>query len=195
MPYRPGHSFRKSSSSSARIYEIGLEPVIHDPGSGASDHARFWQEGYGAIMLIESYWGGDFNPFYHSVKDRISEFNLPYFFRLARLALGSIATLAYDNPLTHLDGGHASDEHGITVTNYPNPFAAETRIIYHLPAESSVEISLFNPAGTMIYRMTEPMQPRGWNGFRLDATNLGGGVYFLKVSTPHSECIRKILRQ
>ncbi|MCD4698495.1 MAG: M28 family peptidase, partial [Bacteroidales bacterium] len=49
------------------VYQLGLSPVIQNPGTGASDHASFWYNGYSAVLLIEGYYSGDFNPYYHSV--------------------------------------------------------------------------------------------------------------------------------
>jgi hypothetical protein len=77
------------------IYSLSLNPVIYDPGTIYSDHSPFWFNGYGAVLLIEAYFGGDFNPYYHSSEDRISRFNLPYFFNAAKLSIGSFSTLAY----------------------------------------------------------------------------------------------------
>ncbi len=75
------------------LYEINLNPVIYNPGTGASDHSSFWLNEYGAILLIEAYYGEDMNPYYHSNEDRIDKFNLPYFHNLSKLAVGSIASM------------------------------------------------------------------------------------------------------
>jgi len=75
-------------------YSIGVIPSIFNPGATASDHASFWNNGYGALLLIEEYYGGDFNAYYHTVNDKILYFNQPYFHKMSRLALGTVATLA-----------------------------------------------------------------------------------------------------
>ncbi len=75
-------------------YSIGLVPTIFNPGTGASDHASFWNYGFGALLLIEEYYGGDFNAYYHSVNDLIIHFNQPYYHKMSRLGLGTVATLA-----------------------------------------------------------------------------------------------------
>jgi Zn-dependent M28 family amino/carboxypeptidase len=56
-----------------------------------SDHASFWNQGYPAILLIESYFGQDTNPHYHRLTDTVEQINLPY---LADFVKASIATLA-----------------------------------------------------------------------------------------------------
>jgi hypothetical protein len=75
-------------------YSIGVTPSIINPGTGASDHASFWNHNYGAILLIEEYYGGDFNAYYHTTNDKILYFNQPYYQKMSRLSLGTVATLA-----------------------------------------------------------------------------------------------------
>jgi hypothetical protein len=76
------------------VYALPLAPVIRNPGTGASDHASFWNRGYSAVLLIEAYYGGDFTPYYHSTQDRLDKFNLPYFHDMTKLAVGTLSTLA-----------------------------------------------------------------------------------------------------
>ncbi len=75
------------------LYDINLDPVIYNPGTWASDHSAFWENGYGAILLIEAYYGGDLNLYYHSENDRIDSFDLSYFHDLSKLAIGSMSSL------------------------------------------------------------------------------------------------------
>jgi hypothetical protein len=75
------------------LYELQLNPVIYNPGTWQSDHSSFWNYGYGAVLLIEAYYGGDLNPYYHSVDDRVDKFNQPYFHNLCKLSMGTISTL------------------------------------------------------------------------------------------------------
>jgi len=74
------------------IYNVGLMLQTINPGATYSDHASFWSNNYGAILLIESDY--DFNPYYHSSNDKIQYFNLPYFHKMSRVSLAVTATLA-----------------------------------------------------------------------------------------------------
>jgi len=76
------------------VYDISLVPRVIFPDEWGSDHTSFWGEGFGAVGLSEDYSDDDFNPFYHSEQDRISEFNIPYFYEMAKLATGTIASMA-----------------------------------------------------------------------------------------------------
>lgn len=73
-------------------YGINLSIINKNPGSTYSDHAAFWTRNYGAILLIED--NNDFNAYYHTVNDLIQYFNVPYFVKSAKLAIGTFATLA-----------------------------------------------------------------------------------------------------
>ncbi len=84
-------------------YSIGVTPSIINPGTTASDQASFWNNGYGAILLIEEYYGGDFNAYYHSVNDLIIHFNQPYYHKMSRLTLGTVATLAELTEITPVE--------------------------------------------------------------------------------------------
>jgi hypothetical protein len=75
-------------------YTIGLTASVQNPGTTASDQAAFWNNNYGALLLIEEYYGGDFNAYYHSVNDLIIHFNQPYYLKMSKVAIGTVATLA-----------------------------------------------------------------------------------------------------
>jgi hypothetical protein len=70
-----------------------LAPVIIASGFNPSDHSSFWNQGYAAILAIEEY-GGDFNPYYHTINDTLARFNLPYFTASVQAAVATVAHLA-----------------------------------------------------------------------------------------------------
>jgi hypothetical protein len=74
------------------LYNTGLTLSTINPGATYSDHASFWTRNYGAILLIE--FDGDFNAYYHTVNDKIQYFNMPYFLKMSKAAIGTVATLA-----------------------------------------------------------------------------------------------------
>lgn len=71
------------------VYGLDLVPEIIPNGTGASDHASFWQYGYTAILGIEDF--GDFNPYYHTTNDLLSNADLSYFTEFVRASVGSFA--------------------------------------------------------------------------------------------------------
>ncbi len=91
-------------------YDLALQPQIVENGTKFSDHARFWERGYAAILGIEDYYNDqerageprDWNPNYHSVYDRLSTLNLGYFREYARASLATLIHLA--TPMRTLSG-------------------------------------------------------------------------------------------
>jgi hypothetical protein len=76
------------------LYNIGLNLLTINPGTDRSDHAAFWNRGYGAILLIENFFGGDFNDYYHTTNDLVTHFNQSYYLKMSKTAISTLATLA-----------------------------------------------------------------------------------------------------
>ncbi len=79
-------------------YDYLVESAI-----AASDHASFWDQGVGAIEVLENFntdelTGGcderDFNPHYHTEQDLIEHMNLDTGHAIARAAIAALARLA-----------------------------------------------------------------------------------------------------
>lgn len=73
-------------------YNLDLVPQVISNGTGASDHASFWQFDYPAILGIEDYYGGgDFNPYYHTTNDKLEHLDIEYFTEFVKAAVGTYA--------------------------------------------------------------------------------------------------------
>ncbi|HLV38638.1 M28 family peptidase [Xanthomarina sp.] len=85
-------------------YTFELNPVVVNPGTTASDHASFWNKGYPAVLVGESWETDDVTPYYHSSNDRLSTLNLPYFHEITKLVTAYMVTkgtlLSTDNTLS-----------------------------------------------------------------------------------------------
>jgi photosystem II stability/assembly factor-like uncharacterized protein len=79
-------------------YGIALNSYDYYSGSsGISDEASFIAFGYPAIFSSEAPawdYSRDFNPYYHTTGERLWAFNLGYYDKCVKTAVGSIATLA-----------------------------------------------------------------------------------------------------
>jgi Zn-dependent M28 family amino/carboxypeptidase len=127
-------------------YNLDLIPTISPNGSGASDHASFWNYGYPAIMAIEDF--SDFNPYYHTVNDRLSILNLDYFTEFTR---ANIATFA------HLSGCLLSEQVGaidgyITAVPGGDPIA-NASVLLQAPGQDDIT-AVTDPTG--YYTQTLP---------------------------------------
>ncbi|WP_055442650.1 M28 family peptidase [Lacinutrix himadriensis] len=75
-------------------YGFTLQETVVNPGTSASDHARFWNQDYSAVLVGESWETNDETPFYHSSNDRYSTLNFPYYHELSKLIMGYMVTKA-----------------------------------------------------------------------------------------------------
>ncbi|UCD37951.1 MAG: M28 family peptidase [Fidelibacterota bacterium] len=179
------------------VYNLSLDPLIYNSGATASDHSSFWDLGYGAVLLIEGYWAGDFNPYYHSIGDRIDKFDLPYFHDMARLAIGALASLVFDTTATYLSNTLAQIPQDFQLYNFPNPFNPATTIRYQLPELADVILAIYDIRGRTIMKLAEGDQSAGWHEILWDGTETHGipvstGVYFCRLQAGNSSRIIKM---
>jgi hypothetical protein len=100
------------------VYNLNLIPEIEPNGTGASDHASFWQYGYTAILGIEDF--DDFNPYYHTVNDDMDNFqDWPYYVEFVK---ASIATFAHMSGCLLPSGLGALDGH-VSAASSGDPIA------------------------------------------------------------------------
>jgi hypothetical protein len=174
------------------VYNLPLELVIYNPGTASSDHSSFWYHDYSAIVFSEAYYGGDFNPYYHSSSDRIEHFNLPYFHNIVKLSTGTISTLANEGIITSVKETDDIISY-LTINNYPNPFNNSTKIKYNLPYDSNVQINIYNSIGEQIKTILSDFRKAGSYSFDVTLKDRSTGVYFLIVSTDTQYKTHKII--
>ena len=170
------------------VYNLDLDPVIYNPGTHASDHASFWNRDFGAILLIEAYWGGDFNPYYHTSGDRISQFNLPYYYEIAKLAVGSISTLVNVNTPVSVKDEILNIPLSFSIQNYPNPFNPSTKIKFTIPQDArretqGVKLVVYDILGSEVALLVNDEKPAGVYEVEWNATGLPGGVYIVTLNS------------
>jgi len=68
-----------------------ITPEIVPDAIYASDHSRFWNKGYPAVLAIEDWQ--DFNTNYHRIQDRILYINMPYYTAFVKGSLGTCAQI------------------------------------------------------------------------------------------------------
>lgn len=73
------------------MYNLNLTPLKAFNAAG-SDHMAFWNNGIGAISSIEP--ASDFHPYYHSLGDVFSLFNMTYFMNNAKANLATVMSIA-----------------------------------------------------------------------------------------------------
>ena len=91
------------------------------------------------------------------------------------------------NELTGIPGTFAISQ------NYPNPFNPSTVISYQLPTVSQVEINIYNALGQKVHTLVNRRQEAGRYSVSFNATSLGSGLYYYKITAGKYKQIRKML--
>lgn len=167
-------------------YNIQLQLHIVDPGSGATDHAPFWDNGYSAIGIAEEY-DNDFNPYWHTQADSLAQFNLNFYQKSSMLAYAVIAELASDTANILSLNNPTSAPFQL----YPNPFTGQLTINATTAGIVINKMIVFDYAGHIVY------QKQIDNHFAELNMNeiLNPGVYFLKIFTSDNSFTKKIIKQ
>jgi hypothetical protein len=161
-------------------YSLSLDPVVVNPGATGSDHGPFWTRGYGAVCVSELFFHGDANPYYHSSNDRISHFNLNYFKELARVNIGTLATISKLNPLCNgasivdeLDAGSS------LIKIYPNPVQDNFMNLYLDRSVNHGLIEILDLEGhSRLLRELDTNET-----LILDLSDLKSAMYILKITS------------
>ena len=158
-------------------YDIGLDLVRTEPGAGYSDHASFWNEGYGAILVMEEF-GADGNPFYHTPNDRISHFDVSYYEKLAKLSVATVATVA--EPVGVVQGIGAT-ELSFMLQAWPNPSSMATTIWLDMPVAGEVRLDILDAMGREVLRLHGGTLAQGRHAFDVPLMDVPAGTYLVIV--------------
>lgn len=175
------------------VYNLELNPEVKNPGTNASDHSSFWDNGYGALLIIEGYFSGDFNPYYHSVEDRISQFNLPYFLKASKLVIGSLASMSSAVITGNNEYADLNNKSLLTIANNPNPFNQETVIDISVKNQTSAHIFIVNSIGMTVKEIFKGSLDSGNHKFSLNRGTLEDGFYLLMMQSGQEISYHKMI--
>lgn len=77
--------------------------------------------------------------------------------------------------------------------NYPNPFNPGTTILYSLPEDGYVTLTVYNTLGEVVAVLVDGRQSAGYKNARFDARNFSSGLYFYKLVAGPFTRVRKML--
>jgi hypothetical protein len=83
--------------------------------------------------------------------------------------------------------------------NYPNPFNPLTNIVYFLPADVRIKLTVYNLKGEKVRKLIDGFQTKGWkeiiwNGRDSRGKKVASGVYFCRLQAHQaSEIVKMIL--
>lgn len=95
-------------------YTFDLNAIVVNPGTTASDHSRFWNQGYSAVLVGESWETNDQTPDYHTSNDRAEDLDFQYMTELTKLVTGYMVAkaglIAVDNTITQTASDLSSND-------------------------------------------------------------------------------------
>lgn len=77
--------------------------------------------------------------------------------------------------------------------NFPNPFNAETQIVFELPHASKIKLELYDLLGQRVKLLKSGHVEAGKHKLRVHLPNLASGVYFYRLKTENITLTRKCL--
>jgi len=155
-------------------YNIDIDLLLTNPGAIYSDHASFWTAGYGAVLIIEEF-GADGNPQYHTPNDRVEYFDVPYFEKLAKLSIGTFATLAV--PFDPTASIHSTSGMANALYLYPNPTSDQAVMWVELESDSQVAVHLLNALGQELDLLYQGPLTQGKRAFNIPLATYPPGTY------------------
>ncbi|MDX9750401.1 MAG: M28 family metallopeptidase [Flavobacteriales bacterium] len=159
-------------------YGIDLDLILTDPGAAYSDHASFWNNGYGAILVIEEF-GADGNPYYHTPNDRIEHFDVPYYEKMIKLSIATAATLAVPVAGQSVQGPVAAAVPALEVR--PNPAMEAASVRFAPVAPGRYRLEMFNALGVAVGVVHDGPLAAGPHRFELPLAGRPAGAYFVRA--------------
>ena len=77
--------------------------------------------------------------------------------------------------------------------NYPNPFNPSTNIVYSIPENGNVRLSVYNVVGEEVALLVNETKAAGNYTIEFNASNLPSGVYLYKLQAANSVQTRKMM--
>jgi hypothetical protein len=86
----------------------------------------------------------------------------------------------------------------LSLQNYPNPFNPLTKISYSLPADTNVQLHIYNVKGQKVKTLVNDKKQAGhhaveWNSTDDSGRAVSSGVYFYRLLTDEKELVNKMM--
>ncbi len=78
---------------------------------------------------------------------------------------------------------------------FPNPFYDQTNVVFELPNQQIIEVSLYDNAGKLIMIIDSGKKTKGTYNYTINGSNLKAGIYFVVIETPTGKLSSKIIKQ
>ncbi|MEO8067483.1 MAG: M28 family peptidase [Flavobacteriales bacterium] len=154
-------------------YGLNINLAINNPGATYSDHASFWNEGYGAILVIEDF-DNDGNPHYHTPTDLLQYLTQSLWTDLSKLSIGTAATFAVPYGNLSVQQRNAAPAQ---LFAYPVPSTGDARVWVQDNAGGRVRLELVDAFGRTLVTMHEGLLAQGKQAFDVRLGDRAPGSY------------------
>jgi len=102
--------------------------------------------------------------------------------------------LTGDGTLTAVDESNPLPRKFALKGNYPNPFNPTTSIVFEIPQQTTVSITIYNALGAEVAEVlkNEAYQP-GTHEVTFNGVNVASGIYFYRLKTPEFSSVKKMV--
>jgi len=77
--------------------------------------------------------------------------------------------------------------------NYPNPFNPMTNIVFSIPTQANVQLSVWNALGEKVATLVDGIRPAGNHTAIFNASDISSGVYFYRLEVGFHTVTKKML--
>jgi type IX secretion system substrate protein len=77
--------------------------------------------------------------------------------------------------------------------NYPNPFNPVTHIVYDLPKDSPVNLTVYNINGAVVQTLVSGHKPAGRHKVAFDGSSLASGIYLYRIQAGSFSRVKRML--
>ncbi len=117
-----------------------------------------------------------------------------YVFTTRPIGQGEQFTFTADKAaVVDVDDLHDAPSEFRLAQNFPNPFNPTTTILYDVPRESHIVLSVYNLLGQRVETLVDEVHTPGSFRTRFDASRLASGVYFLRMEWSNRSVVQKML--
>jgi hypothetical protein len=115
----------------------------------------------------------------------------------ARISHGYSGIISIDTVTAIGEGASGPPQAARISSIYPNPFNPRTTIEYELGVGDSIELSIFDMRGRLVYSVESGSKTAGqhqatWNGVGRDGRSVPAGTYYCRLMTSHGANTQKL---
>ena len=189
-------SVMSSTGTSGSLGKLGAQVGIEGSLIYATDNSTGNVAGYGVTNTDGSFTVAELAPGTYTVTvDKVDYSSTsmtasPTYDPTTGAAVTSTVSMSIDAVITDAPTDHPTvPTNYVLAQNYPNPFNPTTQILFTIPRNERVTLSIFNVLGQRIATLVDGLLTQGthvvtWNGRDNRGMQLPSGVYFYTLKAP-----------